>query len=92
MAVTGAPNSEGASSEALESFEVEVLGRVGEVISPQVDAVGGRVQVEDGGASLIFHAKTSSGAVYPRGAKVVLLSVDEHHVYEVISQSEFDRK
>lgn len=69
-----------------------VLGRVGEVISPQVDDRGGRVQVEDGGAGLIFQVRTSSGVVYPRGAKVVLLSVDENHVYEVISQSEFDRQ
>lgn len=69
-----------------------VLGRVGEVITPFLDAQGGRVSVDDGGAGLIFQARTSSGVTYPRGAKVVLLSVDSNHVYDVVSQSEFDRQ
>lgn len=70
-----------------------ILGRVGVVISAQVDAEDGRIEVDDGGAGLIFHAKTSSGDVYPRGSKVVIVDVDQTHtIYEVVSQSQFDRK
>lgn len=70
-----------------------VLGRAGVVISPVLDGQGGRVEIADGGAGLVFHAHTTNGASYPRGARVVLVARNDHrHEYEVISQSEFDNQ
>ena len=72
------------------TVHVPLLGRVGTVISPQVDAHGGRVEVPDGGAGLILQARASPGSVHTRGAQVVLTAHrSEEHCYEVVSVSEF---
>jgi hypothetical protein len=68
-------------------------GRVGTVISPQVDAAGGRAAFDDGGAGLILQVRASPGVTLLRGERVVLLSHDaQAHTHAVISETEFNQR
>jgi hypothetical protein len=70
-----------------------ILGRVGTVISPQVDAHGGRAAFDDGGAGLILQVRAPMGAPLMRGERVVLLSHDaQAHTHTVISETEFNQR
>jgi hypothetical protein len=68
-----------------------LLGRVGTVISPEVDARQGRAEFADGGAGLILQVRTAEPTTFLRGDRVVLL---EHNpvanTYLVISESQFN--
>ena len=70
-----------------------ILGRVGTVISPVVDAQGGRAEFEDGGAGLILQVRAPPGITFARGERVVLLSHDAHaNTHAVISETEFNNR
>lgn len=72
------------------SEEKEVRGKEGSVISPVVDAVSGRIAVDDGGAGLVLSARSLSGEPIPRNSAVVVVSHDpEKDIYEVVSKEEF---
>lgn len=67
-----------------------VLGKAGNVISPQVTETEGRAEFADGGAGLILQVRAPPGTTFHRGDRVVLLSFDEQsHAYAVIAESEF---
>lgn len=68
-----------------------ILGRVGTVISPEVDAVQGRAEFADGGAGLILQVRTNAPGGFVRGDRVVLLEHDATaNTYLVISESQFN--
>lgn len=68
-----------------------VLGRVGTVISPEVDATQGRAEVADGGAGLILQVRTTTPTTFARGDRVVVLEHDATaNTYLVISESQFN--
>lgn len=70
-----------------------ILGRVGTVISPVVDAQGGRAEFEDGGAGLILQVRAPPGISFARGERVVLLSHDaQANTHAVISETEFNNR
>ncbi|HET6433470.1 hypothetical protein [Dyella sp.] len=75
------------------SANASIIGRVGTVISPQVDAQGGRAAFDDGGAGLILQVRSSAGETLARGERVVLLSHDaQAHTHAVISEAEFNQR
>ena len=68
-----------------------VLGRVGTVISPEVDTRQGRAEFADGGAGLILQVRATPPASFMRGDRVVLLEHDAiANTYLVISESQFN--
>jgi hypothetical protein len=68
-----------------------LLGRVGTVISPEVDAGQGRAEFADGGAGLILQVRVAPPASFLRGDRVVLLEHDANaNTYLVISESQFN--
>jgi hypothetical protein len=68
-----------------------VLGRVGTVISPEVDAIQGRAEVADGGAGLILQVRATPPDIFARGDRVVVLEHDATaNIYLVISESQFN--
>lgn len=68
-----------------------LLGRVGTVISPEVDAGQGRAEFADGGAGLILQVRVAPPASFLRGDRVVLLEHDAMaNTYLVISESQFN--
>ena len=70
-----------------------ILGRVGTVISPLVDANGGRAEFDDGGAGLILQVRATAGITFTRGERVVLLSHDtQANTHAVISETEFNNR
>lgn len=70
-----------------------ILGHVGTVISPLVDAHGGRAAFDDGGAGLILQVRASSDAIFLRGERVVLLSHDAlANTHIVISETQFNQR
>lgn len=70
-----------------------ILGRVGKVISPVVDASGGRAEFDDGGAGLILQVRAPPGITFARGEHVVLLSHDaQANTHAVISETEFNNR
>ncbi len=70
-----------------------ILGRVGTVISPVVDAQGGRAEFDDGGAGLILQVRASPTVTFQRGDRVVLLSHDaQANTHAVISEKEFNNR
>lgn len=70
-----------------------ILGRVGTVISPMVDANGGRAAFDDGGAGLILQVRAPPGITFARGDRVVLLSHDaQANTHAVISETEFNNR
>lgn len=72
---------------------VSILGRVGTVTSPVVDADNGRAEFEDGGAGLILQVRAPAGSSFARGDRVVLLSHDaQANTHAVISETEFNNR
>lgn len=70
-----------------------ILGRVGTVISPVVDAQDGRAEFDDGGAGLILQVRAPPGITFARGARVVLMSHDaQANTHAVISETEFNNR
>ena len=68
-----------------------LLGRVGTVISPEVDARQGRAEFADGGAGLILQVRAAPPGAFGRGDRVVLLEHDAAaNTYLVISESQFN--
>lgn len=69
-----------------------VLGMVGEVISPTVDAQRGQARFNDGGAGLVFQVRARSPDSFVRGQRVALIEYDaKTHVYRVIAEDAFNR-
>lgn len=68
----------------------QVLGQTAIVRSLRLDSGFGEVFLEDGGAGLIFKARTINDETYKKGDRVVLLEyLKDKHVYRVISEREF---
>ncbi|GHB98897.1 OB-fold-containig protein [Thermomonas carbonis] len=68
-----------------------ILGRVGTVISPEVDGKQGRAEFADGGAGLILQVRITPPGRFVRGDRVVLLEHDATaNTYLVISESQFN--
>ena len=68
-----------------------LLGRIGTVTSPEVDARQGRAEFADGGAGLILQVRAAAPATFVRGDRVVLLEHDATaNTYLVISESQFN--
>ena len=68
-----------------------VLGKAGNVISPQVTEREGRAEFDDGGAGLILQVRAKPPATFARGDRVVLLEHDAAaNTYLVISESQFN--
>jgi len=68
-----------------------ILGRVGTVISPEVDGNQGRAAFADGGAGLILQVRVAPPGRFLRGDRVVLLEHDATaNTYLVISESQFN--
>ena len=68
-----------------------ILGRVGTVISPEVDGNQGRAEFADGGAGLILQVRVAPPGRFLRGDRVVLLEHDATaNTYLVISESQFN--
>lgn len=68
-----------------------LLGRVGTVISPEVDAGQGRAEFADGGAGLILQVRATPPARFLRDDRIVLLEHDATaNTYIVISESQFN--
>ena len=67
-----------------------VLGQTAIVRSLRLDSDFGEVFLEDGGAGLIFKARTFHNETYKKGDRVVLLEfLKDKHAYRVISEAEF---
>lgn len=67
-----------------------VLGQVAVVRSVVVNNQTGEAMLADGGAGLILKVRSSAGAEFQRGDRVVLLEyIPEEYVYRVISEQEF---
>jgi hypothetical protein len=67
-----------------------VLGQTAIVRSLRLDSGFGEVLLADGGAGLIFKARTINNETYKKGDRVVLLEyLKEKHVYRVISEADF---
>ena len=70
-----------------------ILGRVGTVTSPMVDAQSGRAEFDDGGAGLILQVRAPPNTRFERGDRVVLLSHDaQANTHAVISETEFNNR
>ena len=68
-----------------------ILGRVGTVISPEVDGNQGRAEFADGDAELILQVRVAPPGRFLRGDRVVLLEHDATaNTYLVISESQFN--
>jgi hypothetical protein len=60
------------------------------VRSLRLDSNFGEVLLADGGAGLIFKARTINNEIYKKGDRVVLLEyIKEQHAYRVISETDF---
>lgn len=69
-----------------------MLGRRGDVRSPEVTATGGSAWFEDGGAGLVLQVRAEEGARFVRGDHVVLIEyLDAQNAYRVMSGEDFDR-
>ncbi|GAB3345567.1 hypothetical protein [Marilutibacter aestuarii] len=67
-----------------------LLGMVGTVRSPRVDALQGIAAVEDGGAGLVLQVRNESAAGFARGDRVVLIEyLEAQNAYRVIGEDEF---
>lgn len=70
--------------------EPSLLGRVGVVSSPAVDARHGLATVDDGGAGLVLQVRHDDPGRFKRGDRVVLIEyIDGQHAYRVISEQQF---
>ncbi len=71
---------------------IVVIGRTGVVISPEINAKGGRIEINDGGAGLIYQVQAPEGHVYPRGTEVIVTHYHAaEHYYDVVSKTEFNK-
>lgn len=69
-----------------------LLGKVGTVTTPEVDAEHGMASFEDGGAGLLLQVRAQPPDVYPRGERVVLIEYREaDNSWRVISENQFNR-
>ncbi|MBQ0730231.1 MAG: DUF1449 domain-containing protein [Oleispira antarctica] len=67
-----------------------VLGQTAIVRSLRLDSGFGEVLLADGGAGLIFKARTMNNETFKKGDRVVLLQyLKDQHAYRVISEAEF---
>jgi hypothetical protein len=67
-----------------------VLGQTAIVRSLRLDSGFGEVLLADGGAGLIFKARTMNNQTFKKGDRVVLLQyLKDQHAYRVISETEF---
>lgn len=67
-----------------------LLGIVGVVRSPRVDARQGIAGVEDGGAGLVLQVRTEAAEGFKRGDRVVLIEhIEDDNVYRVMGEDEF---
>jgi hypothetical protein len=67
-----------------------VLGQTAIVRSLRLDSNFGEVFLEDGGAGLIFKARTINNETFKKGDRVILLEyIKEKHAYRIISEREF---
>lgn len=68
----------------------EVLGQTAIVRTSRVDANFGEVLLADGGAGLIFKARSTGDEIFKKGDRVVLLEYKEvENHYRVIAENEF---
>ena len=68
----------------------DVLGQTAIVRTSKVNNRFGEVFLADGGAGLIFKARSTGDEVFNKGDRVVLLEYKEvENVYRVISEKEF---
>ncbi|MNN31450.1 hypothetical protein D3C81_1451380 [compost metagenome] len=66
-----------------------ILGKAGQVTSPDVTAERGYAQVDDGGAGLILQVRSRDGRRYVRGDQVRLVDyLREHNHYLVVGDTE----
>ncbi|MFD2230088.1 hypothetical protein [Alkalimarinus sediminis] len=76
--------------KASQNTVKEVLGQTAIVRSSKVNSSFGEVFLADGGAGLIFKARSTGDEVFNKGDRVVLLEYKEvENVYRVISEKEF---
>ena len=67
-----------------------LLGQTAIVRSLRLDSGFGEVLLADGGAGLIFKARTMNNETFKKGDRVVLLQyLKDQHAYRVISEAEF---
>ena len=70
-----------------------VLGKAGNVISPQVTEREGRAEFDDGGAGLILQVRTLPGERLARGDRVVLIEhLESDNTYRVTSETAFHQQ
>ena len=70
-----------------------VLGKAGNVISPQVTEREGRAEFDDGGAGLILQVRTLPGERLGRGDRVVLIEhLESDNTYRVMSETAFHQQ
>ena len=71
--------------------EPGLLGRVGTVSTPAVDARYGQATIDDGGAGLILQIRSNDTGRFKRGDRVVLIEyLDAQHAYRVIAEEQFN--
>jgi hypothetical protein len=76
--------------KASQNTVKEVLGQTAVVRTSKVNNNFGEVFLADGGAGLIFKARSTGDEVFSKGDRVVLLEYMEvENVYRVISEKEF---
>lgn len=76
--------------KASQNTVKEVLGQTAIVRTSKVNNSFGEVFLADGGAGLIFKARSTGDEVFNKGDRVVLLEYKEvENVYRVISEKEF---
>ncbi|MFC3150964.1 DUF1449 domain-containing protein [Litoribrevibacter euphylliae] len=68
----------------------DILGQTAVVRSLRVDNSFGEVFLSDGGAGLIFKARSTGDQTFKKGDRVVLFEyLENEHAYRVISEEEF---
>ena len=76
--------------KASQNTVKEVLGQTAIVRSSKVNNNFGEVFLADGGAGLIFKARSASDEIFKKGDRVVLLEhMEVENIYRVISEKEF---
>lgn len=67
-----------------------ILGRIGVVSTPSVDARYGQATVDDGGAGLVLQIRHEQPDRFRRGDRVVLIEyLGAQHAYRVVSEEQF---
>lgn len=69
-----------------------MLGRYGEVRSPEITQSHGTVWVDDGGAGLILQVRAEQSGIFVRGDRVVLIEyLEDQNAYRVMSGEDFEK-